>query len=210
MRQSGEDGGARLAAQPLHHGSQVEALVVRACLEIGELPQNDCLLIVQHASMQQLGEHAFDAVGVFRDVFQKKYALFDGGEIRGTQQAGEYAQIATPQSGILHRFFQQCRAGFWLFFFADDPASAFAASLHHLGKTGLGDFVRFCDLPPIINQQITCPCNGWLCGRLCKQGRLQGGEVAQPDKLCAIFNGLDDFFPRQLRKNAGKSVASAR
>lgn len=120
MRQSGEDGGARLAAQPLHHGSQVEALVVRACLEIGELPQNDCLLIVQHASMQQLGEHAFDAVGVFRDVFQKKYALFDGGEIGGTQQAGEYAQIAAPQSGILHRFFQQCRAGFWLFFFADD------------------------------------------------------------------------------------------
>ena len=52
VRQTGDDGRARLAAQPLHHGLQAEALVVRGFFIFGELPQQNRLLPVEYASMQ--------------------------------------------------------------------------------------------------------------------------------------------------------------
>ena len=89
--QTGDDGCARLAAQPLHRGVQVEAFVLRIFLIFGELPQHNGLLLVKHACVQQLGQHAFDAVGVFGHIFQKQHALVDLRKVGGAQQAGEHA-----------------------------------------------------------------------------------------------------------------------
>ena len=91
MWQAGDDGRARLAAQPLHHGVQVEAFVLCIFLIFGELPQQNSLLLVEHACVQLLGQHAFDAVGVLGHIFQKQHALVDLRKVGGAQQAGEHA-----------------------------------------------------------------------------------------------------------------------
>ncbi len=68
-RQASQHRAGHLSAQPVHHGLQLETGIVAAQAVVGELAQHNRLLPRQHPGMQQLGEHALDAVGVFAHVF---------------------------------------------------------------------------------------------------------------------------------------------
>ena len=97
--QAGEDGRARLRAQPGQGLVQVEAPVLRAKAVVGKAAQQHGLLRVQHARVQKLGEHALDAVGVLGHVFQKKNAALHFGQPGRAQQGAQSGQVAAPKLG---------------------------------------------------------------------------------------------------------------
>lgn len=68
-RQIRQHGGFDLRAQPIHDALQLEAFVMRGEFVVGELPQDNGFLLGQYASVQQLRQHAFDAVRVLCHIF---------------------------------------------------------------------------------------------------------------------------------------------
>ena len=98
-RQAGENRRCDLTAQPIDHGGEFEAFVVPADeFVIGELTHQHSLLPTQDAGVQKLRQHALNPVWVLANVFQEQNAAFDGRELRRSQQAAEYRQVAAPQT----------------------------------------------------------------------------------------------------------------
>jgi hypothetical protein len=62
-------------------------------LVVGELPQHHGLLLGQDARVQQLREHALDAVGVLAHVFHEQDAATHRGQIRRTHQPVSTARL---------------------------------------------------------------------------------------------------------------------
>jgi hypothetical protein len=57
-------------------------------------------LTCQNAGIQELCEHAFNAVRVLAHVFQKQDAALDLRKIRRAHEGAQDGQIATPQTGM--------------------------------------------------------------------------------------------------------------
>ena len=51
-----------------------------------ELTEHDGLLLRQHAGVEQLGQHPFNAVRMLAHVFEEQHTTFDLREIRRAQQ----------------------------------------------------------------------------------------------------------------------------
>ena len=98
-RQAGQHPRLDPRLQPLHHHAQFEAPVMRHRLVVGELAKNDGLLLGQHPGMQQLGQHALDAVGVLSGVLNEQHAALEGWQRRqigGADQRGQHGEVAPP------------------------------------------------------------------------------------------------------------------
>src|SRR5690606_7883058 len=59
--------------------------------------QHNGVLPFQHARMEQLREHALDAIRVFAHVFQKENPAIDLRKKWSAQQGGKHRKVAAPQ-----------------------------------------------------------------------------------------------------------------
>ena len=123
---------------------------------LGELPQHHRFLLGQNTRMQQLGEHALNAVGVFADVFQKQNTTLDLREIRRAQEAHQHGQIAAPQRRVLRpnalTFVRQSFSASR----GQAPPCPFTLPAQHVVKTGFHDVVWLL-LTKVFAQCRTCP-----------------------------------------------------
>ena len=161
-RKIGQHGYLEVRPQPLHDAGEFEALVVGGELKLGELAQHNSLLTGQHPRMQQLREHAFNAVRVFCDVFQKQHATVNLGEIGRSEQRDQHRQIAPPQDAISSPGTGLALALKLLGGAGKPPTHTLPLPLQHVVKTGQHDVVQhFCT--QVFTQSGTGP---GVCARL--------------------------------------------
>ena len=203
-----------LHAQPVDDGLQLEALVVRGQLELGELAKDDGFLLLQHARQHQLGQHALNLVGVLAHIFQEQNAAVDLRKIRRTQQGHQHRQIAAPQRGAA-RHIKILELGLAIGQLANPghlPASTFALPAEQVFKAVQHDVVhglaRLFDIHAKVSIQCgACP-GGGTCLR--QHGQLEGGEVAQAHESGAIGDGLGHRLVFDARQDAREAVATPR
>ena len=215
VRQIGQHRRGDFAAQPVHHGLQLVALVVRRQLVVGELPQQHRFLLRQHTRVQQLGEHALDAVGVLVHVFNEQNTAGHLRQIGRAHQRAQHRQVATPQPR--RRDFKLLRhggryrlrghsAGAGLVA-RHAPASALAVPREHVVKAGFHDVVRQALNAKISAQRRPGPGHGAGLGQ---HGVLEGGEIAHADKQRAALDGAGHGGVVDVRQQPGQAVAAAR
>ena len=174
---------------------------MRHQFEAGELAQHDGFLLGQHAAVQQVGEHALQAVGVFAHVFQKQYAALDLWEIRRAQKRHQHRQIATPELGVVDFH------GALSLSLGQAPARALALLQEQVFKTGLHDVVRPVEGAKVLDQRRALPSNG---ARLGQHRQTQGSEVTQTHKLRARLHRLGNGAIGQRVQKPRQTIAPAR
>ena len=207
-----QHGALDLATQPVDHGLQLEALVVRAELELAELAEHDGLLLGQHAGMQQLGQHAFHAVGMLAHIFQEQDAALDLREVRRAQQGDQHGQVAAPQRGAAADV--EILDGRLAVFAQADlrhlPARALALAAEQVVEAVQHDVVHAAlvvGAAEVVHQQRAGPCGGAGLGQ---QGQRQRREVAQAHEARAACDGLGHGLVLDARQDAREAVAAAR
>ena len=197
--QAGQNRNLDLSAQPFDHSRQFEPLVVPGYrLELGELAQQEGLLPGQHPRMQQLGEHAFDAVGVFAHVFQKQHPFVDGGKKWRAEHRTQDRQVAAPEHGIAHARLDKrlgCRPL---------PAGALPLPGQQIVKTGLHDVVGCAGGTKILPQSRPLPGDPTGSGQ---HRQVQGREIAQADKMGAPLDGPGHGLVGQTGQDPREAVA---
>jgi hypothetical protein len=157
----------------------------------------------------QLGQHAFDAVGVLVHVFDEQHAALDLREIRRAHQRCQHRQVATPQRGAFHidiGYSGLARGGVGLLF-VHAPACAFAVAGQQVVKAGFHDVVGLARHTKVSPQRWPRPGGG---PRLGQHGQLEGGEIAHAHKVHALFNRLGHRLVADARQDAREAIAPAR
>ena len=213
-RQAGQHRCAGLAAQPVHHRLQLEALVVRPELVAVERAEQHRFLFTQDAGVQQLGQLAFDAVRVLVHIFEEQHAALDARQPGRADQRAQHREVAAPQRGVAHlerglsfgRSAAACRQGRQIGL-GQLPARALALAADEVVETRFHDVIGRVLGAKVFAQCRPGPADGTGLGQ---QRALQGGEVAQAHELRAFGNGLGDLFVGQVRQDAREPVAAAR
>ena len=99
--QTADDRGFCLGAQPFEHRRHVVAAIVGAERVAIDMADQHRALRVDHPGLQQLDQHAFDAVGMLVDVLQKEDAALDLRKVGRAEQSADDRQIAAPQRALL-------------------------------------------------------------------------------------------------------------
>ena len=94
--QAGQYGQFQALTKMRDHAVQTEACVVGHGRHGLETAQEDRALALQHAGMEQLVEHPFDAVGAFVHVFEEQDAALDGRHVARACHRGNHRQVAAP------------------------------------------------------------------------------------------------------------------
>ena len=180
--------------------------------------------------MQQLREHALNAIRVLAHIFQKQNATLDARKIGRAQQRSQHGQVAAPQCGFFYLKsgfnldgYSTCRDGFRCLgrhLTVLPPACALPLSGDEVVKTSFHDVVgqhvscsgvatgdiRLATHPKTLAQRGASPGDAT---RARQHGVLECCEVADTDKQHALRNGFFDGFVADAWQDAGQTIATA-
>ena len=187
---------------------------------VGEPAQHDQFLARQHAGVEQLGQHALDAIGVFTHVLQKQHAALDLGPPGRAQQRGHHGQVAAPQHAVVGQHavaaLQRFQVGR-----RQAPAGAFTRAAGQVLETRQHDLVRPAGgrvaamaLPGVrgvggakaLTQRRSGPGDR---GVPRQQAELQRGEVAEAHPVGAALRRARNRAPGQVGQQAAQAIAAA-
>ena len=148
----------------------------------------------------QLQQRALDTIRVFVDVFQKQEPALDAGEVFGSEQRTQHAQVAAPKFAANR---QAVETG------VGAKAHRFELTAHRFEKTILRhvvDAAVFVAAPEVVAGQWPGP--GDAVG-MREQTELQRREIAVANPARAAFDTAGDPLPVDLVEQARQPIPAA-
>ena len=181
---------------------------MRGQLVARELAQHHGLLLGEHAGVEQLAQHALDAVRVFAHILDEQDAARHIGQERRAYQRGEHCQVSAPQRCILQIDIGHGRRAIGTRrLLVHAPAAAFAPAREQVVEAVEHDVVGFLGRAEIGAQGRAGPADA---ADARQQRALERSEVAQANELGAALDGLGHGRVVDLRQQPAQAVAAAR